>query len=286
MGGEAPAAWLQAIDATYTLFEDPDVRAQYPALGAKVEAAVRACEGAVREFGCVRESTADARLPHCALSFNGGKDCTVLAHVLAAVARRLAGARGDGIPRMHALYVACESPFPAVEQFIGYACSPVTGYNLALDTAHAPMRDALASFLRRSDADGGVPRPDAIFIGVRRDDPHGASIGVRSQSDPGWPPILRVHPILTWDYADVWAFLRCPLLSQARYSDGAAAERPPYVSQGDVGVPYCALYDEGYTSLSSTDNTKRNPYLRLPDSDEFLPAYKLQDGVTERAGRV
>lgn len=140
-------------------------------------------------------------------------------------------------------------------------------------------------------------------------------------TDPGWPQFMRVHPIINWSYADVWAFLR-------RFQ-----------------VPYCSLYDEGsvplagssclivrvthedclrYTSLGSTFNTFRNPALRRPrlaqsslsqeeitsssahTSDtlqlppdplkapsppdegtewDWLPAYELVDGSLERSGR-
>ncbi len=55
-------------------------------------------------------------------------------------------------------------------------------------------------------------------------------------SSAGWPAFMRVNPVLNWGYSDVWALLR------------AAA------------VPYCALYDRGFTSIGSTADTRPNRY--------------------------
>jgi len=50
---------------------------------------------------------------------------------------------------------------------------------------------------------------------------------------------MRVNPILDWSYADVWTFLRA------------------------TKVPYCALYDEGYTSIGAVNNTVPNRSVHL-----------------------
>jgi 3'-phosphoadenosine 5'-phosphosulfate sulfotransferase (PAPS reductase)/FAD synthetase len=100
---------------------------------------------------------------------------------------------------------------------------------------------------------GGGGRVKAVVVGTRRNDPHGgmymclcavmsferrsvdislfgvlttASLDVFSPTDKGWPPLMRVHPILDWTYLDVWAFLRSEDL-------------------GPGGVGWCSLYDYG-----------------------------------------
>jgi 3'-phosphoadenosine 5'-phosphosulfate sulfotransferase (PAPS reductase)/FAD synthetase len=57
-------------------------------------------------------------------------------------------------------------------------------------------------------------------------------------------------------------------------------------------IPYCPLYDRGYTSLGGTTDTHRNPALRRPSTSEtgkptfeFRPAYELEEDHAERLGR-
>lgn len=72
---------------------------------------------------------------------------------------------------------------------------------------------------------------------------------------------MRVHPVIDWHYAEVWAFLR------------------------HLGVEYCALYDEGYTSLGGVGDTHPNPALRVEGGERFRPAYELEEDEEERLGR-
>lgn len=54
-------------------------------------------------------------------------------------------------------------------------------------------------------------------------------------------------------------------------------------------MPYCSLYDEGYTSLGNVTNTIRNPslisYDVVEEKEVYLPAYKLMNALEERKGR-
>ncbi|KAI9508260.1 adenine nucleotide alpha hydrolases-like protein [Russula earlei] len=215
---------------TYALAESSEP------IAALVKEALDVIDHALDEYGSDKVS----------LSFNGGKDCTVLLHLYAAsLAKRTLR------PSIPALYIPVPSPFPALEAFISYAARV---YNLSVFTCAPPgwavtssklstphgntltngsnnMRESLQLYRAR------FPTVTAILIGTRRTDPHGAKLDFRVKTDPDWPPFVRVHPIINWSYADVWTFLR------------------------QLKVPYCSLYDEGYTSLGSTYDTFRNPAL-------------------------
>jgi len=71
-----------------------------------------------------------------------------------------------------------------------------------------------------------------------------------------------------------------------------------------LNIPYCPLYDLGYTSLGGTTDTHPNPVLaRQPSTQQvpqlsdansstngtpkpkFRPAYELEDDYEERLGR-
>mmetsp|Transcript_12381 Transcript_12381/g.34463 ORF Transcript_12381/g.34463 Transcript_12381/m.34463 type:complete len:167 (+) Transcript_12381:304-804(+) len=73
------------------------------------------------------------------------------------------------------------------------------------------FKDGLDTLVR-----GGVR---AIVIGTRQSDPNAKGQDVFCPSSEGWPPFMRVNPILDWTYADVWSFLllikvsgSCPLV--------------------------------------------------------------------------
>lgn len=102
-------------------------------------------------------------------------------------------------------------------------------------------------------------------MGNRRSDPWSRDLEPICKSSPGWPDFYRVFPILDWSYHGVWQFLR------------------------GFELPYCVLYDMGYTSLGEQDNTIKNPHLKIESPDgqvSYLPAYELKDEAYERESRV
>ena len=80
-------------------------------------------------------------------------------------------------------------------------------------------------------------------------------------SDNSFPPFIRVCPIIKWSYQDIWNFLR---FNNFKYPE---------------------LYNIGYTSIGSIQNTKPNPKLALSEG-KYLPAYLLEKEEDERCGRI
>jgi FAD synthetase len=111
--------------------------------------------------------------------------------------------------------------------------------------------------------------PMAFVLGTRDSDPNAKGQDHFSPSSHWMPPFMRVNPILTWNYGLVWHFLRL------------------------FQLPYCNLYDQGYTSLGTVKDTAPCPALAVNRGDDdgeanlpkFWPAYMLRDWDQERAGR-
>jgi FAD synthetase len=248
----------------------------------------------------IHEALARYKLSELSLSYNGGKDCLVLLVLFLSrlpasspqpepqqrqqethppppkIAFNEPNGTADSSGTSHwpatipAIYALPPHPFPSVESFVR---SSSQTYHLSLtryttDPPSTTLRSAFASYLSLH------PSIRGIFVGTRRTDPHGATLTHFDPTDHGWPDFMRIHPVIDWHYAEIWAFIR------------------------HLGVEYCALYDEGYTSLGGTNDTHPNPKLRMEQSSDmnrdsgegyaqkYRPAYELVEDGEERLGRV
>ncbi|EEQ90961.1 hypothetical protein RJZ56_004937 [Blastomyces dermatitidis] len=217
-------------------------------------------------------------LHELSLSYNGGKDCLVMLIIFLASLHPLPttetvskdGKRTPPRTTIPAIYAQPHHPFRSVEDFV--ASSSHT-YHLSLvryttDPPCSTIRTVFASYLDHH------PQIRAIFVGTRRTDPHGEKLTHFDRTDHGWPDFVRIHPVIDWHYAEIWAFIR------------------------HLGIEYCPLYDEGYTSLGGTNDTHPNPKLKIIDNKNsnddqssslpkprYRPAYELMDDDEERLGR-
>ncbi|GAB0498511.1 hypothetical protein MMPV_009856 [Pyropia vietnamensis] len=259
--------------------------------GTRLRRSLDVLGGALRLYGTGR----------LAIAFNGGKDATVILHLMrAAVAnhRRVVATEEASLPSTAAAAAAAPPPPPTTTVVLGSgetlhgsggatpsplpppprptASSPI----LSMYITDADAFDEVECFVRATAARYGIEAVDqaggfkagieafvrcrgvaAFVLGTRRDDPHGGRMEHFEPSSAGWPPFMRVNAILDWSYADVWRFLR------------------------HWRLPYAGIYDRGYTSLGGVSNTAANPKLRRPDGG-YEPAYCLDDARDERAGRT
>jgi len=241
-----------------------------------MEGSLRVIEGALHLFPSPSEA---------AFSFNGGKDCTVVLHLIrAALHRRGSGGEVTSHTFPRVVYFSASgtelsggggSAFPEALEFIR-ACEVAYGFRVV---ELKGFKAGLASIVTPNDTVRGV------FMGTRVGDPDAVQLlGPFTPTTPSWPPAMRVCPILNWSYGLVWQFLR------------------------GLGAPYCPLYDQGYTSLGAPSDCIPNPALLVAEEGEgggneggsassaspggssraqkHRPAWQLEDGELERLGRI
>ena len=150
------------------------------------------------------------------------------------------------------VYFVEEGCFPEQDEFIALAQRT---YGFELQNVGQNMKENCAMLVREH----GVR---AFLMGTRRADPYAATLDNFSPSTNGWAPFMRVNPVLEWEYSMVWQFIR------------------------DFNIPYCSLYDKGYSSVGLMKNTEINQHLVRPDGT-FRPAWELDraSACTERGGR-
>lgn len=144
--------------------------------------------------------------------------------------------------------------YAQVEMFVESASQY---YGVEIIRKQRPMRSALSALLEERC------NLKASLMGIRKGDPGSEDLQSFAPTDSDWPQLIRVNPILYWSYSQVWTFLL------------------------KHNIPYCSLYDQGYTSIGCKNTTTRNPLLKDPNNpSSYLPAYTLLDKSAEREGRI
>lgn len=191
-----------------------------------------------------------------ALSFNGGKDATVVFHLTRAVFET-AYAEREQRPRIQAVFFDETDPGEQFPEVLDFVTQWSQRYAHILEFVRVPggIFHGLKMYLTEI-----CPQVRCFLLGTRWIDPDGPGQEHLSPSSPQWPAFLRVNPILHWSYRAVWRFLRV------------------------FDLEYCSLYDQGYTSIGRVSDTERNPRLRRNHAhfEDFTHLERDQD---ERCGR-
>ncbi|KAK6017394.1 phosphoadenosine phosphosulfate reductase family protein, partial [Ostertagia ostertagi] len=137
--------------------------------------------------------------------------------------------------QIQGFHIMVEDQFPEATQFI---IDAARNYNIVVTEYPGPLKSGLEALKKEQ------PNVVAVLMGSRGTDPHGKYMKSPVEwTDPDWPKVLRVCPILAWSYRDVWMTLR------------------------ELCIPYCPLYDMGYTSLGGRSTTVKNPLLKITGKD-------------------
>ena len=184
------------------------------------------------------------------VAFNGGKDCTLLLHLVSMVLTSY----GRTVGKLRLLYI-CDTPeetFPEVAEFVNMTKSR---YGLECIEVYAgSMKAALEKVVHE------FPEVRAILMGTRSGDPDAGWMDYFCHTSGGWPDMDLVVPILHMSYSEVWRII------------------------SGLRIDYCELYRRGFTSIGRRSNTQPNPLLKV-DRDKYLHAEKLLDESEERSGR-
>jgi len=284
---ETYAGLVGRIDEFLNEREVSDVRT---GTQAKVRESLTVINRALNQYGypskltCLRfdrQPDGRWRFNDIALSFNGGKDCLVLLLLYIYILHD----QHCALRPIPTCFVTPPHSFPEIDEFV---TSCAKQYNLDVERIAMPMKPAFERYLR------GHERVRAVLVGTRRTDPHGENLGYFDATDHGWPAFMRVQPVINWHYWEIWDVTpprspRVPRLFVLRLlsvcGSGVVFELTFDKFLRAIKVPYCVLYDRGFTSLGGTLDTYPNPLLKVAGGEGFKPAYELEDESQERCGR-
>jgi len=183
------------------------------------------------------------------LSFNGGKDCTVLLSLVKAIF-----VKNKIVDPLKVLYCVDEV-FPEMNLFVE---ETIKLFDLDIVVIPGSDKDVLP-ILRSNPSCENI---EGIFMGTRATDIT-FKLDLVSKTDLEWGDFYRINPLLDWSYKDIWQFLL------------------------NTKTPYCTLYDDGYTSIGRISNTGPNPTLMFVENGctKYHPAHMLVNESDERLGR-
>lgn len=209
--------------------DDKDLRGNEPEVVLKLRKSLKA---KIREsLMIINDSVEKYGYDHISISFNGGKDCLVMLYLYMKIINDK-----NLSTRIRSVYIYYEETFPKIEEFNQYM---IDRYNLDLEIySYCKLKEGFEKFLATNKDIKG------ILVGNRKTDPFSDKLKVFQDTDNDWPNFVRIHPILNWNYTEVWYFLIC------------------------LNLEYCSLYDNGYTSIGGKDTTILNPHLKKSCFDE------------------
>ncbi|MFP4517326.1 MAG: phosphoadenosine phosphosulfate reductase family protein, partial [Desulfovibrionales bacterium] len=186
-------------------------------------------------------------LEHTVVAWTGGKDSTVVLHLMRRIVREKYGE--DARVRAVNLDTGCKFPEVTalrdrlsrewgIELHVARPEVSLEGYPLAEDTVQC-CRDLKIDPLRRAISRLSIR---ALLTGLRHDE-HPSRKQRQWREERLDPDHVQINPILHWTEMDIWAF------------------------HMQDKLPYCTLYEQGYRSLGC------------------MPCTGLGSGEEERSGR-
>lgn len=177
--------------------------------------------------------------------YNGGKDSVVLLDLVLKCAKK-------ANISVRPFYLEVDDEFDEMIDFISYT---EKYWNINVTRINAVnLKDGLTKLIDEYQI-------NSVFLGVRADDIPNAPLHPFEPTTNGWPNAERVMPILDWSYSDIWEYI------------------------DKFNLPYCSLYEEGYTSIGPKALTVPNPKLYDPETGKYKHARNLVEARFERLGR-
>lgn len=217
----------------------------------------------VKETVSIISKAIDRYGKHLALCFNGGKDATVLLDLVLRVCEyKLQSSSKDILTEIErqecklqikTYYLDNSDDFEEITSFLHRSQDYWNIKLIKLPTSS--LKDGLSDLIENYDT-------KAIFLGVRNSDLKSPLTNEFQPTTEGWPDAMRVMPILKWNYHEIWEYIE------------------------KMNIPYCSLYDQGYTSIGSKNDTFPNPNLYDKETDSYKNAKFLEKEEDERKGRI